>query len=765
MREGDLVMSYKFGRFFGASYLPKKNQPQGVNTGNNLLNTKVYKNMMDSIIKFLKGTEEQEYIKEIGQSALYRALYFANHADVFYKFTEMSREEFDSHIANIRSEIEEIIKYGRIKEVNKISMLNGWLLELEKLLDEHLLYPLDQQCQEMYLLLIRHSNKFKYFDTKKPEDLKVFLQEIRDSHHVAKSQLEAYSSGEADIRVKDNALTTLRKVNSLLKSLKQELNKQLSKVRESANKLQKEFDQSYHQLLQHVEQSSILAGEEPEAFKKKWGKIRERCQVARAQIEKYLSGTDSSEERKSQAFEMLERSLTDIKELEKNLVLAFDIRSHVNKVTVEIQKSYTYLFEHRGQSRYFAKQDVQEFKENLKRIKENQKCACSYIEQYLSGESNDEEKYFESIKEINRYLDDIKEIECKLDKFLLDRLNKAISQTYNKILRHIDQSPRLTNLQRQNFIDDLKELDRRREQATSAIETYLTEIDVNEEKKDVFRVLEEIKRQLDLSLVNEINAQIMHRRNRFDKYRHAMAIEEDKQSSFKEGLERIENLHREANAKLEPYFSGNAINEEDKQVAFKKLEECLERANVVEIDMSPFLRGPVIEKIDQSYAKLVQGEKKSPIFTKQEMEDLNKDINNIKNCNIDVKKYQENSISKSLFNEFNELSRLERRMSLYLRLQVLHNRHSKISHRIEKYLETTTKLDSEEKKKMRKLIEQNIVEANNKFDQVKRNLKGDDTPMCIEYLGELSLNEYDRSIENLAKRASRLLGFDISLHH
>jgi hypothetical protein len=66
---------------------------------------------------------------------------------------------------------------------------------------------------------------------------------------------------------------------------------------------------------------------------------------------------------------------------------------------------------------------------------------------------------------------------------------------------------------------------------------------------------------------------------------------------------------------------------------------------------------------------------------------------------------------------------------------------------------------------MRKLIEQNIVEANNKFDQVKRNLKGDDTPMCIEYLGELSLNEYDRSIENLAKRASRLLGFDISLHH
>jgi hypothetical protein len=512
-----------------------------------------------------------------------------------------------------------------------------------------------------------------------------------------------------------------------------------------------------------VEQSSIFTGEEPKEFEKKLGKIKDRCLVASSQVEKYLSGTDSSEERKCQAFEMLENSLADIKEIEKNLHLASNVRLHVNEIDKEIQKSYKWILQYTEKSQYFANQDLPQFKENLKRIKNNFKCYCSYVEQYLLGKYN-KEKYIQALKQIDKSFNEIKEIERNLDVFLLKELNNIISQTYHKLLKHIDQSPRLTSLQRQNFIDDLKDIDRRREQATFAIETYLTETDVSEKKSEIFRLLEEIKRELDLSLANEINAEIMHRRNRLEKYQQVIPAEESKQGSFKGRLERIENQCKDAHAKLEPYFSGNNISEEDKRIAFETLEECLEEAKVVEIDMTPFLQGPVIDKIGQSYAKLVQGENKSPIFTKQEMEDLNKDIDNAKECIIDYRSNQHNNVYKSLIEDFNELSKLEKRISLYLRLQVLHNRHFKTLSRIEKHLNNTTKFDAEEKKNIRKSMEQNVLDANNKFENVKKVLREDDSPMRIEYLGELSLNEYDRSIENLIKRASRLFGFDIGLH-
>jgi len=111
----------------------------------------------------------------------------------------------------------------------------------------------------------------------------------------------------------------------------------------------------------------------------------------------------------------------------------------------------------------------------------------------------------------------------------------------------------------------------------------------------------------------------------------------------------------------------------------------------------------------------------------------------------------DNKINTLSVENFNELSKLERRISLYLRLQMLHNNHIKISNPIKKYLDTITNFDTEEKKKIRNLIEQNIVNANNKFEKVKEVLKENKFSMCSDYLRESSLNEYNKSIESLRK--------------
>src|SRR5947207_14145746 len=183
-------------------------------------------------------------------------------------------------------------------------MLSEWFIEQEKQLDKHLLHSMEQEYQKMSSMLLRHADKSRAFDTRSPEDFRACLEDVRDDHCSAKSQLEAYSSGEVDISVKDRAFTTLKEVNGLLKSLKEALNKHLSKVRESTRKIQKEFGQSYNKLLLYAEQSSSFTDQEPEEFKKKLERIEGWFKAASSQIEKYLSGTDSSEENGRQAFKI-----------------------------------------------------------------------------------------------------------------------------------------------------------------------------------------------------------------------------------------------------------------------------------------------------------------------------------------------------------------------------------------------------------------------------------------------------------------------------
>lgn len=761
------MSSSKFGKFFGGSYLPKKNQSQAVNTNSLLVNVNENKKPNRGYFERLVGMgEERKYIREIGENILYRVQYFSNHADIFYKFTEMSEEAFKSYIVDIKSKIEGIMEYGGIKEINKMKMLNDWLVQLEKLLDDHLLHPLDLQCQEMFSLLLRHANKAQTFNASNPEDFKAFLQEMKNNYRLAKSQIAVYASGETDIRIKNNALTALLEVSSALKSLKGALNKQLSKVRVSANQFQEEFDQSYHQLLLHMEHSTIFANEDPEIFKEKLDKMKDRCIVASSQIQKYLSGADSSEEKKRQALKILEKSLADIKAIEQKLLSVFDVRSRVDTTTLEIQHSYKWLFEHAEQSPSFANEDPKAFKENLKCIRSEHKHACVCIEKYLSGKNRDEANYLQALQELEGSFGEIKELEGYLDTFLLNKLNDTMIQTYNKLLKYVDQSSRFRSLQRQDFVEDLKDLDKRREQAKSAIETYLTETDVNEQKREVFRVLEEIEQELDLALANEINAEIMYIRNRLDKYQPSITAEERERDSFKDRLERIENLHKDANAKIELYLSGKDITKEDKYAAFQTLEECLEKMNLVEIDMTPFLKGPMIKKIDQAYVRLLQNEDKYPIFDEKELPELDQAITDAKNSIlIDAKNDPAfDNASQPFMEDFDKLNKLERRISLYLRLQVLHHNHLKISSSVEKYLNNTTKFNSEEKKKIRKYMDQNVANTNIRFEKVKNVLKGDNSPMRLEYLGELSLNEYHKSIELLKKQASQVLGCDISSH-
>ncbi|HEY4035130.1 MAG TPA: hypothetical protein VGL94_14315 [Ktedonobacteraceae bacterium] len=756
----------KFAGFFGGGNLPKKNQPEEDKIDNVLLNTGEDKKQAKGYFKRLAGMEEERnYIQEIGREILYRVDYFSNHADMFYQFTEMSEETFRKYVEDIRIEIKEIMEHGRLQEINKIKMLDDWFVELEKLLDEHLLHPIDQQCQEMYDLLLRHVNKSRSFDKRSPEDFRVFLEEIRDNHRVAQSQLEEYSLGEVNISVKDSALTRLRKTHNLLKSLKGALNKQLSKIRESASKMQKEIDQSYHKLLKHADQSRIFADEEPEEFKRKLEKIKERCRAASSQIGKYLSGTDSNEDKKLQALKMLEKSLRYIREVEQSRISIFDIKSDIGNKTIEFQQIYKWLSEYADQSQSFANQEPQEFRDNLKRIRSDHKHACSCIEKYLSGKDRDEANHLRTLQKLENSFGEIKEIERHLDTFLLNKLNGKISQTYNKLLKYADQSPRFTIQQQQDFIENLKKMDKMRENSKYIINKCFTEKSTYEDKINAFRALEEVEMELNLSLANEINAKIMQICNRIDKYEEYTTSEERVQEEFKELLVNLENWRKDANAKLEPYILGNNISEEEKCGAFEILEECLEKTKAIEIDMRPFLKDPMIQKIDQSYAKLLQGENKFPIFTRQELQELNQAIADIKEYLLinNRNEKHDNDAYKSLNEDFDNLSKLERKMPLYLQLQVLHNNRIKITTSVEHHLNNTTRFDSEKKRRIRKLMEQNVATTNNKFEKVKRVLKENNSPMRIEYFVELYLNEYHRSIEILRKQASQLLGFDIGL--
>jgi len=761
-----MMTGSRFTRFFKGSNPSKKKQSQIVNTQQDEAETNVY-------FKLLANTEEKKYIQEICKGILVRNKYFHNHADIFCKFSGMTVEAFKDHMGGIKGEVEEAMKSGKLKELNKIKMLNDWFVAQEELLDQRLLDPIDQQCQEMYALLLQHADKSRSFDTRSPQEFRAFLEKVRSNHHGAKSQLQAYSSGEVDISVKDNALTTLRKAHSLLKSLKGSLNRRLSEVKEPANTIQKEIDQSYNKLLQHAEQSRSFTDQDPEEFKRNLGKIKDRRKAAISQLQKYLSGVDNSDEKKQQAFKVLDKCLNDLKEIEKKLLLLSDLRSHSHKMAVKIQQSYERLLEYADQSLSFANQEQQEFEENLKRIKNDQRRANSYIEKLLARKTRDEANRLRAIQELEKCLDEIKELERGLDTFLLKDLNDKISHTYSKLLEHVEQSQSFTEQQRQYFIEDLKDMNKRYEQARSVIEHYIIENEQDMDKKyEEFSILEGIKRDLDLTLANQTNAKIMQICNHLNKYAEYIPAEENEQWKFKERLESIEGQRKDAHAKFERYVSGSDISEEEKCGAFETLEKCLEKTKAIEIDMAPLLKDPMIQKIDQSYEQFLQGANKSTIFTRQELQDLDQTI-------VDIKKYvstdnkREKSANKSkeettvsayevLKEKLDKLSTLERKISFYLQLQGLHHDHVKVASTIDNRLSNTASLGSDKIRSITKALEPNIVKAKNSFEEATKNLK-DDAISMVGYLGELSLNEYYKSIESLRKQASQLLGIDISL--
>src|SRR6266576_4393843 len=104
--------------------------------------------------------------------------------------------------------------------------------------------------------------------------------------------------------------------------------------------------------------------------------------------------------------------------------------------------------------------------------------------------------------------------------------------------------------------------------------------------------------------------------------------------------------------------------------------------------MAPLLKDPMIQKVDQSYAELLQCANKSPIFTKLELEQLDRAIVDIKECFLINNENEENdeNACESLKENFDKLSKLEEKISLCLRLQVLRNNHVKVSTSIENRL-------------------------------------------------------------------------------
>jgi len=266
-----------------------------------------------------------------------------------------------------------------------------------------------------------------------------------------------------------------------------------------------------------------------------------------------------------------------------------------------------------------------------------------------------------------------------------------------------------------------------------------------------------------LSLANEINAEIVQISNILDKKgKYITSEEEEQQLEFEERLENIEDQRKDANSKLEPYFSGNDISEEEKCSAFETLEECLEKTKIVEIDMIPLLIDPMVQKVDQGYDDILEYANKSPIFTKQELKQLYQAIADIKERISTNDEKIENSYDL-LKENFDELSKLERKISLFLQLQVLRNNYLKVSTSIENRLNNMEHVDSETRKSLRESLKQNKMNAKNKFEEVKEILIDDTIPMHREYIREISLDEYHKSIENLRRQAYQLLGVDIKL--
>ena len=480
---------------------------------------------------------------------------------------------------------------------------------------------------------------------------------------------------------------------SLLKAQKGNLKKHLFEIRESTKGLQKGIDQGYSKLLLHAEQSRCFTDQNPEEFKKTLERIKDNSKVAIAQIGRYLSGADNSETKKNQAFNLLEKNLNYIKEIEKNLALLSDVKINADKILKILKRNYKRLFNYADQSLFFINQEEKEFRENLERIRNNYERAYAYIEKSLSGKSGNEANQLGALQDLEKYLNEVKELESHLDTFLLNELSTKIDQTYHKLLKHFEQYLYFTKQQRQYFIDDLKGISNKYSEFKLNVEQCIKSRDLNEEKKyNGFILLVAIKRDLNISLTNQTNAEIVQICNRLNKYEQYIAAEERERWHFKDRLESIENKCKDANEKYGQYILRDGINEEDNNNAFEILEECLEEARLVEIDMAPLLKDPMIQKINQNYDTLVQNVNKHSIFTKEELQELTKIIIDVKQyVSINGEEQKANKLNVSLQEKLNKLDKLERQIALYLRLQDLYNEHIKISNTIEKCLSNTEK--------------------------------------------------------------------------
>lgn len=489
----------RFGKNFKGGNIFGKKQPEKENSNNISINIQKNKGSFT----LLGSEKEKKYIQKMCNNALNKSKYIYSHADIFCKFSDIAVEDFKIQIQEIQNEIEEIMKYGRFKEFNKIKMLNDWFVEQERLLDQYVLYPINQQCQEMHALLARHADKSRFFDTRSPEQFRALLKKISDNHRLAQSQLQAYVSGQAPISAKDSALITLRKMYSLLKVQKGNLKKHLFEIRESTKGLKKGIDQGYSKLLLHAEQSRCFTDQNPEEFKKTLERIKDSSKVAIAQIGRYLSGADNSETKKTQAFNLLEKNLNYIKEIEKNLALLSDVKINADKILKNLKRNYKRLVNYADQSLFFINQEEKEFRENLERIRDNYERAYAYIEKNLSGKSGNEANQLGALQDLEKYLNEIKELESHLDTFLLNELSTKIDQTYHKLLKHFEQSLYFTEQQRQYFIDDLKDISNKYSELKLNAEQYIKTRDMNEEKKcNEFILLVAIKRDLNISLTN-----------------------------------------------------------------------------------------------------------------------------------------------------------------------------------------------------------------------------------------------------------------------
>src|SRR5205814_9950230 len=123
----------------------------------------------------------------------------------------------------------------------------------------------------------------------------------------------------------------------------------------------------------------------------------------------------------------------------------------------------------------------------------------------------------------------------------------------------------------------------------------------------------------------------------------------------------------------------------------------------------------MIQKIDQNYEQFLQGANKSMIFTKQELANLDQTIADVKKyISMDSKKKEDENKSKEeaaisayevLKEKLDKLSKLERKISLYLRLQRLRHDHVKVASTIDNRLSNTTSLDSDKIRSIRRALE------------------------------------------------------------